>query len=163
MQTAQFRTENEPAPTSYTIGPPLQAKPGKPPWRPHTAGVIAFFFGPLAGALVVIISLRRMGHSQRAKKVLLLALSAAIVESGVLLFIPDILGRFVAVGAEIAFYLVFPPMMQREFNEWLTSNPSIGPASGWRAIHWGIIGIVLFVLILFVVTIVLGTVVSIPN
>jgi len=46
---------------SYSIAPPLPSETSKAPWRPKVAGRIAFFFGPVAGALVVAISLRRMG------------------------------------------------------------------------------------------------------
>jgi len=59
---------------SNNTGAPLLPKMAIAPWRPKAAGRIAFFFGPVAGALVVAISLRRMGHEQIAKKVTLLAL-----------------------------------------------------------------------------------------
>jgi len=88
---------------SYTIGLPLPAETSKAPWRPKVAGRIAFFFGPVAGALVVVVSLRRMGHPQSAKKVLLLALGMAAAEAVIIFFIPDALARLVGFGAEIAF------------------------------------------------------------
>ena len=70
-----------PARASYTISPPEPSETSKAPWRPKVAGRIAFFFGPVAGALIVVASLRRMGHPQSAKKVLLLALGIAAAEA----------------------------------------------------------------------------------
>jgi len=87
---------------SYTIAPPLPSETSKAPWRPKVAGRIAFFFGPVAGALVVAISLRRMGYQQNAKKVVLLALGAAAAEAAILIFIPDVLSRPVGFGAELS-------------------------------------------------------------
>jgi len=155
MKTAQFPVaENtQTSVGSYTVGPPLPSGATKPPWRPNIAGRIAFFFGPLAGALIVITSLRRMGHSQGARKVMLLAVVATIVESALLLYIPDAFGRIVGFAAEVLFYLFFPPLMTKEFNDWQAAHPEIASASGWRAIGLGIIGIALFIVIFIVVTI----------
>jgi len=87
---------------SYTLAPPLPSETSKAPWRPKVAGRSAFLFGPVAGALVVAISLRRMGYQQNAKKVVLLALGAAAAEAAILFFIPGVLSRPVGFGAERA-------------------------------------------------------------
>jgi len=136
---------------SYTLGPPSPAETPKAPWRPKTAGRIAFFFGPFAGAQIVAISLRRMGHHQIARKVFSLALGFSVLEAIILFFIPDTLSRLVGVGAEIAFLLIFPVFMEHEFREWEASNPDVVPSSGWVAIGWGILGSIAFVLLIFVV------------
>ena len=52
----------EPRKDSYSLGPTLPAEMLKPPFRPNVAGRIAFFFSPIAGALVSVSSLRRMGY-----------------------------------------------------------------------------------------------------
>ncbi|MBZ5528109.1 MAG: hypothetical protein LAN71_09450 [Acidobacteriia bacterium] len=122
-----------------------------PPWRPKAAGHIAFFFGPVAGALVVAVSLRRMGHEQIAKKVMLLALGVTAAEVGVLLLIPEFLSRFVAFGAHVAFLLIFPVLMEKEFSEWQATHPNAMPSNGWNAIGWGLVGSVLFLVIAFLV------------
>lgn len=75
-QVRAFRERPEPIVSSpilpgrdpYTIGPPLPSETSKAPWRPKIAGRIAFFFGPVAGALVVVISLRRMGYPQKRQE-----------------------------------------------------------------------------------------------
>jgi hypothetical protein len=131
----------------YTIGPPLPAEASKAPWRPKVAGRIAFFFGPIAGALIVAISLRRMGYQQAAKKVMLLAVGAAAAEAAILFFIPESLSRLVGFGAEIAFLLVFPVFMENEFNEWQASRPSAAPSKGWNSIGWGFVGTAMFIVI----------------
>ena len=141
---------------SYVIGPPLLPETPKAPWRPKVAGRMAFFFGPVAGALVVIISLRRMGHQQRAKKVMLLSLGAAVVELAILFLVPDALSRLVGFGAEIAFLLIFPVFMEKEFSEWQATHPSAMPSSGWNAIGWGLVGTVVFFVIAILVFVVLS-------
>jgi hypothetical protein len=132
---------------SYNIGPPLPAETLTAPWRPKVAGRIAFFFGPVAGALVVVSSLRRMGYQQAAKKVMLLALGATAAELGILFFIPEAMSRLVGFGAEIAFLLIFPVFMEHEFTEWQATHPSAIPSNGWKAIGWGLLGAVLFFVI----------------
>jgi hypothetical protein len=154
-QVRAFRERPEPVASSpivpgrdsYTIGPPLPSETSKAPWRPKVAGRIAFFFGPVAGALVVVISLRRMGHSQSAKKVLLLAFGMAAAEAVIIFFIPDALSRLVGFGAEIAFKLIFPVFMEKEFSEWQAAHPSATPSNGWKAIAWGVVGTAVLVVI----------------
>jgi len=139
----------DPGRDSYTIGPPLPSEVSNAPWRPKVAGRIAFFFGPVAGALVVVASLRRMGHPQSAKKVLLLALGMAAAEAVIIYFIPDALSRLVGFGAEIAFLLIFPVFMENEFSEWQGAHPSATPSNGWKAIGWGLVGTAVLLLIFF--------------
>jgi len=122
-----------------------------PPWRPKAAGRIAFFFGPVAGALVVAISLRRMGYEQIAKKVVLLALGVTAAEVGILLLIPELLSRFVAFGAHVVFLFIFPVLIEKEFGEWQATHPNAMPSNGWNAIGWGLIGNVLYFVIAFLV------------
>ena len=143
---------------SYTIGPPLLSETSKAPWRPKVAGRIAFFFGPVAGALIVAISLRRMGCQQTAKKVMLLALGAAAAEAAILFFIPDVLSRLVGFGAEIAFLLISPVFMENEFSEWQATHPSATPSNGWNSIGWGLVGTAMFLVIFFLVFLGLSTV-----
>jgi len=134
----------------YTIGPQEPSATSKAPWRPKVAGRVAFFFGPVAGALVVVVSLRRMGHPQSAKKVLLLALGMVAAEAVIIFFIPDALARLVGFGAEIAFLLIFPVFMENEFSEWQGAHPSAMPSNGWKAIGWGLVGTAVLVLIFFI-------------
>jgi hypothetical protein len=163
-QVRAFRERPEPIVSSpivpgrdpYTIGPPLPSETSKAPWRPKIAGRIAFFFGPVAGALVVVISLRRMGYPQSAKKVLLLALGMAAAEGVLIFFIPDALSRLVSFGAEIGFLLIFPVFMEKEFSEWQATHPGAMPSNGWKAIGWGLVGTAVLVVIFFLMFIALS-------
>jgi len=163
-QVRAFRERPEPIVSSpilpgrdpYTIGPPLPSETSKAPWRPKIAGRIAFFFGPVAGALVVVISLRRMGYPQSAKKVLLLALGMAAAEGVIIFFIPDALSRLVSFGAEIGFLLIFPVFMEKEFSEWQATHPGAMPSNGWKAIGWGVVGTAVLVVIFFLMFIALS-------
>jgi len=143
-------------PSSYSVGPPLAAELPKPPFTPAVAGRIAFFFGPLAGALVSAISLRRMRHSEKARKATSLALLAAVLLALLLFFTPDSLSRIIGLAAEAAFYITFKRFQEREFAEWQAANASLLPSNGWKAIGWGFVGLFLFLLIFFAVVIVLG-------
>jgi hypothetical protein len=80
-------------------------------------------------------------------------------EAAILFFIPDVLSRLVAFGAEIAFLLIFPAFMEKEFSEWQATNPSAVPSNGWNAVGWGLVGAVVFLLIVFVVFVVLAVLV----
>jgi len=113
----------------------------------ESCGAHRAFFGPVAGALVVAISLRRMGYEQIAKKVMLLALCVTAAEVGILLLIPEFLSRSVAFGAHVAFLLTFPVLMEKEFSEWQATHPNAMPSNGWNAICWGLVGTVLFFVI----------------
>ena len=144
---------------SYTIEQPLPSDTRKAPWRPKAAGRIAFFFGPVAGALVVAISLHRMGYQQSVKKVVLLALGAAAIEAAILFFIPDALSRLVGFGAEIAFLLIFPAFMEKEFGDWQATHANATPSNGWNAIGWGLVGAVVFLVVAFLVFLVLSALV----
>jgi hypothetical protein len=145
---------------SYTLGPPLPAEAPKTPWRPKTAGRIAFFFGPIAGAQIVAISLRRMGHQQTAKKVIFLALGMSAAEAVLLFFIPDAASRLVGFGAEIAFLLIFPVFMENAFTEWEASHPTAKPSSGWNAVGWGLAGSIVFLAISLIVFLLLTAVIT---
>ena len=132
-------------------GPPLPSDVPNSPWRPRVAGLIAFFFGPIGGALVVVSSLRRMGYQQRSRKVMLLALGAAVIEAAMFFFIPQHISGLLGFCAEIAFLSVFPVFMQVEFNVWQETHPDAHPSSGWSAIGWGLVGAILFLLIYLLV------------
>ncbi|MGB7622631.1 MAG: hypothetical protein WBN92_09810, partial [Terriglobia bacterium] len=90
----------EPGKDSSSLGPALPAEMLKPPFRPKVAGRIAFFFSPIAGALVSVISLRRMGHPLKARRIFLWTLLAAVILAVVIILTPDIFGRVIGLAAE---------------------------------------------------------------
>jgi hypothetical protein len=116
----------------------------KPPFRPQAAGTIAFFFSVVAGALVSVISLRRMGHSQKAKKIFWITMLGAAVIATILILIPAALGRPVGLGLEVVWYFVFPEIQDREFRQWEAAHPDVAPSSGWKALGWGFAGLAAF-------------------
>jgi hypothetical protein len=138
----------EPGKDSYSIGPTLAAEMHKPPFRPGVAGRIAFFFGPIAGALVSVISLRRMGYPVKAKRVFLWTLVAASILAIALILTPDIFGRVIGFAAEIAFYMILPRLQENEFAEWQAIHIDPEPSNGWNAVGWGFAGLILFLLVL---------------
>jgi hypothetical protein len=71
--------------------------------------------------------------------------------AAVLTLIPSGLGRIVGIVAEVAFYQVYPRLQEREFGVWRTAHPDIQPLKGWRAVGWGLVGLLLFFVVFFVV------------
>lgn len=145
----------EPARDSVNLGPPLPQETPKPPFRPQVAGRIGFFFSIVAGALVSIISLRRMGHSEKAKRVLWITVLSAAFIAIIVLLMPDAPGRLFGLGLEVAWYFVFPKIQDREFQQWQATHPDIEPTSGWKALGWGFLGSFLFLAIIIVVAMIL--------
>jgi hypothetical protein len=128
----------------------------KAPFRAAVAGRIASWLGPIAGALVSVISLRRMNCPAQANRVFVLTLLAAIVLSTVLLLTPDALGRLIGFAAEIAFWLIFPRIQHQQFEDWQSAHPDAQPSNGWLAIGWGFAGLLLFLLITMLVGFILA-------
>jgi hypothetical protein len=141
----------------YKVGPPLAAEIPKPPFRPKAIGSLTFFFGPIAGAFVSAVSLRRMGYQEKAGKVLRYILLVSVGLAFILALIPEGLGRIVGIGLEIGFYAVFPKIIYKEFAEWETAHPEIEPSSGWRAIGWGFLGILLYFVAIVMATLLLSS------
>jgi hypothetical protein len=146
----------EPGKDFAALGPVLPAERIAPPFRPKVAGRIAFWLGPIAGALISVVSLRRTGHPLRARQVLRFTIAITAVMSLVLVLLPDALGRLFGLAAEITFYSVYPKLQEDEFAIWQTANPGVEPSSGWKALGWGFLGLVLFFVIGILVLIPLG-------
>jgi hypothetical protein len=106
----------------------------KPPFRPKVAGRIAFFFSPIAGALVSVVSLRRMGHPLKARRIFLWTLLAAVILAVAIILTPDIFGRVIGLAAEFAFYGILPGLQEKEFSEWQTAHFELQPSNGWKAL-----------------------------
>jgi hypothetical protein len=128
----------------------------KPPFRPKVAGRIGFWFGIFAGALVSVISLRRMGNPEKAKKVIWITLLTATVAATVLIVIPDALGRLVGLGMEVVWYIVFPKIQDQEFGQWQATHNDVAPSNGWKALGWGFLGLALFFVIIVVMEMLLS-------
>jgi len=136
---------------SVNLGPPLPHEMPKPPFRPGAIGRIAFFFSIVAGALVCIISLRRMGHAEKARKVLWMTIAGAVGVACFLLLLPDAIGRLAGLLLEVLWYFVYRKIQATEFEHWQALHPETFPASGWRAIGWGFLGAGMFFVIIVLV------------
>jgi hypothetical protein len=134
-----------------SIGPVLPAEMSKAPFGPKVAGRIAFFFGPIAGALVSVVSLRRTGHPLRSRQILRWTLVVAAVFAVVVILLPDALARLFGLAAEISFYSVYPRLQEDEFASWQSANPGLQPSNGWGAIGWGFLGLLLFAVVVLLV------------
>jgi hypothetical protein len=124
--------------------------------------MIAFFFSIVAGSLVCIINLRRMGHPEKAKKVLWITIVSAVGVVSFLLLLPDAMGRLAGLLLEVAWYFVFPKIQATEFEQWQVLHPEILAASGWKAIGWGFLGAGIFFATILLVAAVFQTVGIIP-
>ncbi len=98
-----------------------------------------------------MINLRRMGHADKAKKVLWITIASAIGVASFLLLLPDAIGRLAGLLLEVAWYFLFPKIQATEFEQWQALHPEILPASGWRAIGWGFLGFGMFFVIIVLV------------
>lgn len=143
-------------PSPFSLGPPLPGETIKRPFTPQAAGRIAFFFGPFGGALVSVVSLRRMRHPEKASKAFSVAVFGSVGLAIILFFIPDPFARFVGLGAEYVFYRIFKDLQKDEFAEWQAMNAAIEPTNGWFAIGWGLLGLSLSLIVFFVIFFVLG-------
>jgi len=146
----------QPGQDFHSVGPALPAEMLKAPYRPRVAGKMAFFFGPVAGAIVSVINLRRFGYPVKARRVLLWTLLAAVVLAVVLVLTPDLLGRAIGLAADIAFFKVYASIQEKEFADWQSANPGIEPQNGWKALGWGVAGLVLFIVIIILVELALS-------
>ena len=82
---------------------------------------------------------------------MLFALGLATIMGVILFFVPDAVGRVVGLGVEAASLLFFPGLMEKEFIAWQAAHPASTPANGWFAVGWGLIGIPMIFVVLFLV------------
>lgn len=130
------------APTQGIIAEGL---PAKPPWKPHVAALMAFFFGPLAGVFVTYANLRRLGQPQKANQILRWSIVAIPVVILVLVYLPNQLMRPFGLGIEVAGAAVYRALQRDDFALWEQRHPGSQPASGWSSFGLAVLGIVAFV------------------
>ncbi len=99
-----------------------------------------------------------MGYQERANRVLWVTACSLVAVAAILFFIPNSLVRIVGIGVEGAFCVAFYLVQDREFREWEATHMGTTPSNGWRALGWGIVGILLFLVIAFAVFMVLAMV-----
>jgi hypothetical protein len=117
------------------------------PWRPKVAGYAGLLLGPMAGALVAAVSLRRMGQLEKAQKTvfytLLLCMAFLIV---FILGIPSDapIKKFILLAVAGAGYSVFPSVIREDYVKWRAANPAGKPRNDWAAIGWGLLGALIY-------------------
>ena len=142
-------------PDQVASGPSLPQEAGKAPYRPKVAGKVGFFFGPLGGALIVAVNLRRMGHADKAKRTLVWTFLVAILACVILVRTPDPFGKLVGLAIELGCLLIFPPLQESEFGDWQAAHEGVSPSNGWRSIGWGVVGLLMFFALLVAVAVTL--------
>jgi hypothetical protein len=150
-----METGTSPRHDEVSVGPSLPAEAGKPPYRPKVAGKIGFWFGPLAGALVVAVNLRRMGHPDKARRTIVFTFLVAIPVAVIFILTPDPFGKLVGLAIEIGCLLIFPPLQESDFADWQAAHEGVSPSNGWHAIGWGVFGLLLYLALLVVVAVIL--------
>jgi hypothetical protein len=128
----------------------------KTPWTPAACGWLAFVFGafgPIPGAFISFINLRRMKKSASAWRVLflgpvLVALTLFLIAVvGVYLLHWDMnratayyLGWFIGMCANA---FVYRGWQENAFEEWKNTHPGDQPNRWWTAIPWTVLAILL--------------------
>ena len=141
--------------------PPIEAVLSwtKPPWKPRVSGRMAFWLGPLAGGIVAFINLRRLGARRKANLTLLSTVATLILALVILIYVIPyyllFLGKFIGLGIEVAGFKIFPSIQSKDFETWQVNHPGATTANGWKAIGWGILGLLSF-LALIVLVVMLG-------
>jgi hypothetical protein len=139
--------------------PPIEAVLSwtKPPWKPRVSGRMGFWFGPLAGGIVAFVNLRRLGARRKANLTLLSTLATLILVLVILIYVIPynllrILDKFIVLGIEVAGFKIFPSIQSKDFETWQVNHPGANTANGWKAMGWGILGLLsYFALIVLVV------------
>jgi len=117
---------------------------GKSPWKPHVAALMAFFFGPLAGAFITYANLRRLGQPQKANLTLRWSIAAILALVAVLFYVPNEFTRIFGLGIEAAGVAIYRAIQKDDFALWEQNHPNEQPASGWRSLGLAVLGIVAF-------------------
>jgi hypothetical protein len=133
-----FRTD-----TSRRIVDPSISTGGRRPNR--------FFLWSYCWRVRGIYQFATNGTAGQANKVRRYTFLIAIAIVIILMLIPDALGHLVGLGMEVASFTIFPRIQDVSFAEWQGSNSGVEPSNGWKAIGWGFLGLLLFVLLAVVI------------
>ncbi len=116
--------------------------PPPPPWSPLAATWATIFLGPLAGALVTAVNLRRLARPDKALFALVtglvsLGLLGAIWISGLGVGDRGLLTYLLLSAGNIGLYLY---LQQADFATWVRTHPRDVPVTPWAAASWALIG-----------------------
>jgi hypothetical protein len=120
-------------------------RPLAAPWSPLAATWATLFLGPLAGAVVTAVNLRRLGRPDKALFAFItglasLALLGAAWASGVGAGNRGLLAYALLSAGNIGLYLY---LQQPDFAAWVRAHPRDLPTTPWIAASWALIGFAL--------------------
>ncbi|MGA8034956.1 MAG: hypothetical protein WA823_15490 [Candidatus Acidiferrales bacterium] len=120
----------------------------KPPWRPRVSGIGGFLCGPLAGAIIAFINLRRLNENRKANWTLALTILACLIFGVVIAEATDTFATVIGkvIGNVVSPFL-FPLLQKKAFDEWAKNHPLAESSNGWRASGWAILGLVVYFVI----------------
>jgi Flp pilus assembly protein TadD len=127
---------------------PIDQPSPKPPWKPKVSGVIAVLFGPLAGALVALVNLKRLGEGHKGRSVLGWTIAATVPLVAALIYLPGGVSKVVGLAVQGTGAGLFPWLQKRAFERWQQANPGAAHANEWKSAGWGLLGMV-FSLVVF--------------
>ena len=119
------------------------------PWSPTAAWVNAILLGPMAAALVAYLSLKRMGAAAKAKQTLLIGLIGSAILIPVLIKVN--LPSYASVPLSLMIGGFCANIQQPEFKAWQVANPGVDPRSAWASLGWGLLGLLGFLCMAFVI------------
>jgi hypothetical protein len=119
------------------------------PWHPLTSGWSTLFLLPLAGALVTAVNLLRLGRADKAAFAALTGITSTVIVLG--------LGSAGPAGANRTFLILlilslgdtglFLYLQGADYRAWAADHPDSGPASGWLAAIWALLGFMLMIVL----------------
>ena len=120
------------------------------PWKPRVSGIIGFFLGPTAAGLVAYINLRRLNEYRLANWTFVLTVITSVLFGSLVLVLPDdqanIIGK---ISGSLIAPLLFPAIQLGAFSAWQKKHEILKTNHGLKAMGWGVIGFVWYVLIIF--------------
>ena len=130
---------------------PIPFPTGIFPWKPRVVPEMTILFGPLAGAIVTALTLKRLNEARKG----LWTLAGGVLVSLVVTYIAYhatwqgalVLGAIVQIGAA----LLYLHLQSDPFENWELRFATARARSEWSALGWAVLGLVLMVLLVPVV------------
>ena len=129
----------------------------RPPWHPYVSGIIGLIFGPVAAAIVTYINFKIFGCQVKATLTLLLTIIGTIGLMLILFRLTEQAASDVgSVVGNVISPLLFPAIQWYDYREWKLKNPGVDTYSGWKSVGWGVVGLVSYFVIAFILILILG-------
>jgi len=99
--------------------------------------------GPLAGALVTYVNLKRLGQGRKGRLVFGWSIVATVPLFAALIYLPAEITKVLGVAVEGTGAALFPWLQKQPFEKWEQANPGAVHANKWKSVGWGLLGMVL--------------------